>query len=76
MEPTNHAGERAILSPVQYRKLSYGTDSEGGSRFVERVLTVVASCRQQGRDVLEFLTEAIQAARAGAAPPSLIPTGA
>jgi transposase len=76
VEPTNNAAERAVRHAVCWRKTSYGTDSEGGSRFVERVLTVVASCRQQGRNVLGFLTEAIQAARAGAAPPSLIPTGA
>jgi transposase len=54
--------------------MSFGTDSDGGSRFVERVLTVVATCRQQGRDVLAFLTGVIQATRAGTEPPSLIPT--
>jgi hypothetical protein len=55
------------------RKTSYGTDSASGSRFVERILTVVATCRQQGRNVLAFLTDAIHAARTGATPPSLIP---
>lgn len=73
VEPTNNAAERALRHAVCWRKTSYGTDSAGGSRFVERVLTVVASCRQQGRDVLAFLTDAIQAARAGTQPPSLIP---
>ena len=61
---------------VCWRKTSYGTDSAGGSRFVERVLTVVATCRQQGRDVLAFLADAIQAARTGTKPPSLNPTHA
>jgi transposase len=76
VEPTNNAAERALRHAVCWRKTSYGTDSAGGSRFVERVLTVVASCRQQGRDVLAFLTDAIQAARAGTKPPSLIPVHA
>jgi transposase len=76
VEPTNNAAERALRHAVCWRKTSYGTDSAGGSRFVERVLTVVASCRQQGRDVLAFLTEAIQAARTGAQAPSLIPVHA
>ena len=76
VEPTNNAAERALRHAVCWRKTSYGTDSAGGSRFVERVLTVVATCRQQGRDVLAFLTDAIQAARTGTAPPSLIPVHA
>lgn len=76
VEPTNNAAERALRHAVCWRKTSYGTDSAGGSRFVERVLTVVASCRQQGRDVLAFLTDAIQAARTGTTTPSLIPAHA
>jgi len=75
VEPTNNAAERASRHAVCWRKTSYGTDSAAGSRFVERVLTVVASCRQQGRDVLGFLVDAVRAARIGTAPPSLVPTG-
>jgi transposase len=76
IEPTNNAAERALRHAVCWRKTSYGTASAGGSRFVERVLTVVATCRQQGRDVLAFLTDAVQAARSGTTPPSLIPVHA
>jgi transposase len=65
VEPTNNAAERALRHAVCWRKTSYGTDSERGSRFVERVLTVLATCRQQGLNVLAFLTSAIQAARDG-----------
>ena len=75
VEPTNNAAERAVCHAVCWRKTSYGTDGEAGSRFVERVLTVVASCRQQGRNVLGFLVDAVQAARTGATPPSLVPAG-
>jgi transposase len=73
VEPTNNAAERSVRHAVCWRKTSYGTDSEAGSRFVERVLTVVASCRQQGRKVLKFLVDAIQAARTGGTSPSLLP---
>jgi transposase len=53
--PTNNAAERALRPAVLWRKGSYGSDSEAGSRFGERLLTVVASCRQQGRPMLGFL---------------------
>ena len=76
VEPTNNAAERALRHAVCWRKTSGGTDGASGSRFVERVLTVVASCRQQNRTALAFLTDAVQAARTGAAPPSLLPAGA
>jgi transposase len=71
VEPTNNAAERAVRHAVCWRKTSYGTDSERGSRFVERMLTVVASCRQQGRSVLDFLVQAVTGAK-----PSLLPQGA
>jgi len=76
VEPTNNAAERALRHAVCLRKTSYGTDSADGSRFVERMLTAVATCRQQGRDVLAFLTDTIRAARLGVTPPSLLPAHA
>jgi transposase len=76
VEPTNNAAERAVRHAVCWRKTSYGTDSDRGSRFVERILTVVASCRQQGRNLLRFVSEAIQADRRGTERPSLIPATA
>jgi transposase len=75
VEPTNNAAERALRHAVCWRKTSFGTDSESGSRFVERLLTALESCRRQGRDLLGFLAEAIDAHRSGGKPPSLIPTG-
>jgi transposase len=51
IEPTNNAAERALRHAVQWRKTSSGTDSPAGSHFVENLLTVVATCRQQGRHV-------------------------
>ena len=59
---------------VIWRRISGGTASESGSRFVERMLTVVATCRQQGRNVLDYLTRCYQARLDGKAAPSLLPT--
>jgi transposase len=73
VEPTNNAAERAIRPAVLWRKSSFGTDSETGARFVERVLTVTATCRQQGRNVLEFLRQTIVADLAQRPLPSLLP---
>ena len=61
IEPTNNAAERALRFSVIWRRISGGTDSERGSRFVERTLSVVATCRQQGRNVLEYLTSCFEA---------------
>jgi transposase len=74
VEPTNNDAERALRHGVIYRKLSGGTDSESGSRFVERILTVVATCRQQDINVLDYLTRCYQAHLDSQPVPSLIPT--
>jgi transposase len=74
VEPTNNDAERALRHGVIYRKLSGGTDSESGSRFVERVLTVVATCRQQDINVLDYLTRCYRTQLDGRPVPSLIPT--
>jgi transposase len=73
IEPTNNAAERALRHAVQWRTMSYGTESPAGSQFVENLLTVVATCRQQDRPVLAYLTPCCQALSAGTAPPSLLP---
>lgn len=73
VEPTNNDAERALRHGVIYRKLSGGTDGEAGSRFVERMLSVVASCRQQEINVLDYLTRCYQARLDGKAVPSLLP---
>jgi transposase len=74
IEPTNNVAERALRHAVQWRKTSYGTASEAGSRFVENILSAVATCRQQGRNVLEYLTACCRAYQRGEPPPSLLST--
>src|SRR5258708_29721042 len=56
VEPTNNQAERPLRRAVLWRRRSFGTQSEAGSRFVERILTTVTTLRQQGRQVLDFLT--------------------
>jgi transposase len=73
VEPTNNAAERALRPAVLWRKGSLGTQSDGGARFVERMLTVTATCKQHGRSVLEYLTAVCTAAQLGQPIPSLLP---
>lgn len=73
VEPTNNAAERSVRQGVLWRKRSFGTDSPTGSRFVERILTVVTTLRLQKRNVLDYMTAACQARLRGETPPSLLP---
>lgn len=73
LEPTNNAAERAIRPAVLWRRTSFGSQSQAGSVFVARMLTVGTSLRSQNRNVLEFMTKAIAAARSGQSAPSLLP---
>jgi len=72
VEPTNNAGERSLRHAVIWRKLSFGTQSDHGSRFVETMLTVVETCRQQRRNAFSFLTAAVEAHLAHQPAPSLL----
>lgn len=74
VEPTHNTAERAIRPGVLWRKGSFGTQSADGSRFVEAMMTVVATLKQQHRNVLDYLTVACQAALCGEPAPSLLPT--
>jgi hypothetical protein len=73
VEPTNNASERAIRPGVLWRKGSFGTQSAQGSRFVEAMMTVVATLKQQHRNPLAYLTAACEAALRDEAAPSLLP---
>jgi transposase len=73
VEPTNNASERALRHAVIWRKLSFGTQSQGGSRFVETMLTVIETCRQQSRNVFAYVTAAVQAHFAHEPTLSLLP---
>ncbi len=72
VEPTNNVSERALRPAVIWRKLSFGTQSARGSRFVETILTVVETCHRQSRNSFAYLTAAMQAHFAGQPAPSLL----
>lgn len=72
VEPTNNVSERALRPAVIWRKLSFGTQSARGSRFVETILTVVETCHRQSRNSFQYLTAALQAHFAGQPAPSLL----
>ena len=74
IEPTNNAAERPLRRGVIWRKRCFGTQSQQGSLFVERILTAVLTLRQQDRDVLDFLTHACHARNSAIHAPSLLPT--
>jgi transposase len=73
VELTNNGAERALRPVVLWRKGSFGTQSRAGSDFVERMLTVVATLRQQQRHILQYVTATCQAALHNQSPPSLLP---
>lgn len=75
IEPTNNSAERALRHPVIWKGLSFGTQSDSGSRFVEAILTIAETCRQQDRNVLTFLYESLTNHLKSQPGPSLLPKG-
>lgn len=73
IEPTNNLAEQILRRIVIWRKTSFGTQSARGTLYLERIMTVVATCKMQKRNVLDFVTEAIKAHLLGETPPSLLP---
>jgi len=61
VEPTNNAAERALRGPVIYRKLSHGTQSDDGERFIERALSVSVTCRLIGRSMFTYMRDLLGA---------------
>lgn len=73
LEPTNNAAEQALRFAVLWRKRCFGSDSEQGSRFVERFLTVRMTLRRQKRDLYAYLLAACNAELHKTPAPSLLP---
>lgn len=72
IEPTNNTAERTLRPAVIYRKLSFGTQSARGSRYLERILTISETCRLQNRNAYQFLIEAMKAKFSNSNVPSLL----
>ncbi|MCA1681273.1 MAG: IS66 family transposase, partial [Actinobacteria bacterium] len=71
VEPTNNAAERSLRGPVIHRKLSHGTRTGDGERFVERALSASVTCRLQGRSLFAYLADVLGAGARGDPIPSL-----
>lgn len=71
VEPTNNAAERSLRGPVIYRKLSHGTRSDNGERFIERILSASVTCRLQHRSLLVYLADLLTAHARGDPLPTL-----
>jgi len=76
VEPTNNLAERMVRQAVLWRKGSFGTQSDRGARYAERILTACATCRLQGCSVIEYLRNACRCHLDGIPSPSLIKTTA
>jgi transposase len=72
VEPTNNHAERELRGFVMWRKRSFGSQSDRGERFAERIMTVVHTARKQGKAVLDFLVLSVTAQLTGAAAPRLL----
>ncbi len=71
VQPTNNHAERALRSTVIYRKLSLGSQSEGGERRTARLLSVHTTCRLQARSMFAYLADALHAHARGDPTPLL-----
>ena len=71
VSPTNNHAEQQLRPLVISKKLTFGTQSERGSRFIERIFTVTTTCKQQSRDTLGFIIESVQKFLMGLNGPSL-----
>ncbi len=60
VEPTNNFAERMIRFAVLWRKRSYGTKSDKGNRWVERILSLRQTCRLQGKSTFDVLVNAME----------------
>lgn len=60
VSPTNNHAERQLRPLVISKKLTFGTQSNRGSRYIERIFSIITTCKQQGRDTLAFITQAVQ----------------
>lgn len=72
VEPINNLAEQALRPAALWRNDCFGAHSAEGNRFVERILTVSATCQQQNRHLLALLTEAVDASWRGLPPPRLV----
>ena len=69
---TNNAAERALRPAVISRKLSFGTCSDYGLEWRERMLSFCHTLRRNGCNAWHFLAKTVKAYRLSLAPPSIL----
>jgi len=75
LEPTNNVAEQAIRFVVIDRKVTQGSKSESGQRWLERVWTVMATCSDHDKSLLDVLRSSLDHFFRGERPPPLLPAG-
>jgi transposase len=73
LDPTNNLAEQAIRFVVIDRKITQGTRSDKGQRWLERIWTMMATCARTGRSIFTFLQESLSAYFADQPGPSPLP---
>jgi transposase len=73
VEPTNNLAEQIIRKAVIWRKMSFGTQSKRGANYAERILTISATCRLQGRSIIAYIRNACHCHSNNQPVPSLLP---
>lgn len=71
--PSNNEAERALRALVLKRKISGPTRSKRGDQFLAHGFTAYETCRRQGRDLWNYMHEAMVAWIDNTKPPSLLP---
>ncbi len=74
IEPTNNLAEQMIRTLAIWRKTSFGTQSKEGTLYMERIMTTVATCKLQQKNILTYLTDVVKSHINKTDPPSLLPT--
>lgn len=61
VEPTNNRAERALRFGVIWRKRCFGSQSNKGERWVERILSLKETCRLKGKGTFPVLVDLVTA---------------
>jgi transposase len=61
VEPTNNRAERALRFGVIWRKRCFGSQSDKGTHWVERILSIKETCRLKGKASFPVLVDLVQA---------------
>jgi transposase len=72
IEPTNNHAERMLRPAVIWRKKCFGSHSQDGCHYAERMLTAIQTLRLNHRSVMNFLSDTLDAHRRHLPAPTLV----